>query len=61
MAFIIVFITPIVAIMFFVNVVSLAKKIKKGDENTANNTGWGALMLGYIVFSIIISSGLFSN
>jgi hypothetical protein len=37
--------------LFFINCVSLAKKIKKGDENTANNTGWGAVMLGYIIFA----------
>ena len=45
--------TPIVAIIFFVNCVSLAKKIHKGDENTANNTGWGSIMIGFIVFSIM--------
>ena len=61
MGFVIVYLTPLVAIIFFVNVVALAKKIKNGDENTANNTGWGALMFGFIVFSIIISSGLFTN
>ncbi|MDX5475627.1 MAG: hypothetical protein LPK00_08810 [Bacillaceae bacterium] len=45
--------SPIIAIIFFVNCVALAKKIQKGDENTAINTGWGAIMLGWIVFSIM--------
>jgi hypothetical protein len=47
---------PIVSIIFFINCVELAKKIKNGDENTANNTGWGAVMFGFIIFSIIWSS-----
>jgi len=47
------YLTPIIAIIFFVNCVSLAKKIKKGDDNTANNTAWGAIMFGFIVFSLI--------
>jgi hypothetical protein len=50
--------TPIVAIIFFVNCVSLAKKIQKGDGNTANNTVWGAIMFGYIVFSIILFTSI---
>lgn len=56
MAFVIFYLTPLVAIIFFVNCVSLAKKIKNGDNNTANNTGWGAFMFAYIVFAIIVSS-----
>ncbi|WP_442599939.1 hypothetical protein [Neobacillus sp. D3-1R] len=52
------YLTPIVAIIFFVNCVSLAKKIQKGDENTANHTAWGALMFGYIVFSIMLFTSL---
>ncbi|KRE31634.1 hypothetical protein [Paenibacillus sp. Soil522] len=50
------YLTPIVSIIFFVNCVELAKKIKNGDKNTANNTGWGAVMFGFIIFSIIWSS-----
>jgi ABC-type nickel/cobalt efflux system permease component RcnA len=54
--FIFAFLTPIIAICFFINCVTLAKKIKNGDTNTANNTGWGAVMFGFIVFSLIWSS-----
>jgi hypothetical protein len=53
--FVFIYLTPIIAIIFFVNCVSLAKKIKNGDDNTANNTGWGAVMFGYIVLAIIWS------
>ena len=56
MPVIMVYLTPIVSIIFFVNCVAIAKKIKNGDENTANNTGWGAVMFGYIIFMIILSS-----
>lgn len=56
MVFLFVYVTPIIAILFFVNCVSLAKKIKKGDGNTANNTGWGAIMFGYIIFSLIMAA-----
>jgi hypothetical protein len=56
--FFIIYLTPIIAILFFINCVSLAKKIKKGDENTANNTGWGAVMLGYIIFALIFSNSI---
>ena len=56
MIYIFALLTPIIAIIFFVNCVALAKKIKKGDEDTANNTGWGAVMFGFIVLTIIWSS-----
>jgi hypothetical protein len=49
--------TPVIAIIFFLNCVALAKKIKNGDEDTANNTGWGALMFGYIVFALLFVFG----
>jgi hypothetical protein len=49
------YITPIVSILFFLNCVSLVKKIKNGNQETANNTGWGAIMFGFIIFSIIWS------
>lgn len=35
------------------NNISLAKKIKKGEENTARNTFWAILFLTLIVYSII--------
>jgi len=47
---IIIYLAPIIAIVFFVNCVSLAKKIKNGDENTVNNTFWGSIMFGFIIF-----------
>jgi hypothetical protein len=53
--FVFLYITPIVAILFFLNCVSLAKKINNGNPDTANNTGWGAIMFGFIIFSIIWS------
>jgi hypothetical protein len=56
--FIFLYITPMVGILFFVNCVSLVKKISKGNPDTANNTGWGAIMFGFIVFSIIWSSSM---
>ncbi|MEC0094345.1 hypothetical protein [Paenibacillus macquariensis] len=55
MVYLMLFLTPIVSIIFFVNCVAIAKKIKNGDEDTANNTGWGAVMFGYIIFMIILS------
>lgn len=48
MLYIFAYLTPIVAIIFFVNCVALAKKIKNG-EDTINNTGWGAVMFGFII------------
>jgi len=56
MLFLMVYLTPIVSIIFFVNCVAIAKKIKNGDENTANNTGWGAVMFGFIIFMIVCSN-----
>ncbi|MBM7609838.1 hypothetical protein JOD29_003114 [Lysinibacillus composti] len=53
MDFLIFYGTPIIAIFFFVNCVSLVKKIKNGDENTAINTIFGAIMFSYIIFSLI--------
>lgn len=57
MEYFLVYITPIIAIIFFVNCVSLAKKIHNGDGNTAINTGCGAIMFGYLIF-ILITAGL---
>ncbi|MFT4414362.1 hypothetical protein ACLM5H_10935 [Fredinandcohnia humi] len=54
MVILLLYVTPIIAIVFFVNCVSLVKKIVKG-EDTANNTGWGAIMFGYIIFSLIMA------
>lgn len=56
MLFIFFYLTPIVAIIFFVTCVSLAKRIRNGDTDTANHTGWGAVMFGFIILSIIWST-----
>ncbi|SOC27521.1 hypothetical protein SAMN05880501_1232 [Ureibacillus xyleni] len=53
MEYIIVYGTPIIAIFFFVNCVSLAKKIKKGNENTEINTILGAIMFSFIIYCLI--------
>jgi len=53
---IVAFLTPIVAIIFFVNCVALAKKIRNGDQDTANHTGWGAIMFAFLVTMIVWSS-----
>lgn len=47
---------PIIAIIFFLNCVSLAKKIQKGETNTADNSAWGAIMFAYIVFALIFAN-----
>jgi len=47
------FLTPIVALIFIVNCVALAKKIRNGDQDTANHTGWGAIMFAYLVTVIL--------
>nr|WP_106779240.1 hypothetical protein [Lysinibacillus timonensis] len=53
MDYLIVYITPIIAIFFFVNCVTLAKKVRNGDDNTAIYTILGAIMFSYIIFSLI--------
>ncbi|MCG7409617.1 hypothetical protein MH117_19615 [Paenibacillus sp. ACRRX] len=58
MLYIMIYVTPIVAVIFFINGVALAKKIKNGDENTASHTGWGAAMLGFIIYMLIWSNFL---
>lgn len=46
--------TPILSILFFINCVTLAKKIKK-EENTQLYTFLGSIMFGFIIFSIILA------
>ncbi|RKN75856.1 hypothetical protein [Paenibacillus ginsengarvi] len=55
MIYVFAFVTPIVAIIFFVNGVALAKKIVKGGVSTAHHTAWGAIMFGYLILSILWS------
>lgn len=53
MSLILIYLTPIISLLFFIDCVSLAKKIKQGNPNTANNTVWGAIMFGYIIFALM--------
>ncbi|MBM7691600.1 hypothetical protein JOC77_001007 [Peribacillus deserti] len=46
-------IMPFLCITFILNCVSLAKKIKKGDENTAKNTIWVTITFTLIMYSLI--------
>lgn len=54
MFYLLVLVTPIIAVLLFVNCVAIAKKIQNG-EDTVNNTGWGAIMFGYIILSLILA------
>ncbi|CEG28788.1 hypothetical protein [Bacillus sp. B-jedd] len=54
MEYIFAFLTPIIAIIFFIKCVTIAKKIKKG-EDVFHETVLGAIMFGFIIFSIIWS------
>ena len=60
LAFLILFVSPVIAIVFFFSCVNLFKKIVKGDENTLDLTGWCAIMFGFLVFSIVWSTFLAS-
>ncbi|MFF2890301.1 hypothetical protein [Paenibacillus sp. NPDC057967] len=44
-----IFIIPILGMMLYINTVKLLKNIKEG-RNTANQTGWGAVLTGLILF-----------
>lgn len=44
-----IFIIPILGIILYVNTVKLLKNIKEG-KNTAQQTGWGAILTGLIIF-----------
>ncbi|WP_026907262.1 hypothetical protein [Paucisalibacillus globulus] len=48
------YISPIIAIIFFINCVSIGKKIVKGQD-VHNQTFFTAIMFGFIVLSIIWS------
>lgn len=55
MEFIFFYLTPIIAIIFFANFVSILKKLKNGQD-IHNQTVLGSIMFGFIVLSIIWSS-----
>ncbi|MCG3088745.1 hypothetical protein [Sporosarcina cyprini] len=42
---------PILAIVFCINLVAAMKKVKR-EEDTARNTFWMSMSLGYIIFSL---------
>lgn len=51
--FIATYLLPFISIAFVINSISLAKKIKKGDGNTAPNTFWVTLTFTIIVCCIV--------
>jgi hypothetical protein len=55
MIFVIAFVTPIIAIVFFVNCVSIVKKLIKGQD-VHNQAILNGLVFGFIIFSIIWSA-----
>jgi hypothetical protein len=55
MIFVIAYVTPIIAIVFFMNCVSIAKKMIKGQD-VHNQAILNGLMFGFIIFSIIWSA-----
>jgi hypothetical protein len=55
MIFVIAYVTPIIAIVFFINCVSIVKKVIKGND-VHNQAVLNGLMFGFIIFSIIWSA-----
>jgi hypothetical protein len=55
MIFVIAYVTPIIAIVFFMNCVSSAKKLIKGQD-VHNQAILNGFMFGFIIFSIIWSA-----
>jgi hypothetical protein len=54
--FIGIYLLPLICILFVVKSVDLAKQIKKGDLNTANNTAWVAITFTIIVYTLVTFS-----
>jgi hypothetical protein len=52
MIFVIAYVTPIIAIVFFINCVSIAKKLLK-RQDVHNQAILNGLLFGFIIFSII--------
>lgn len=46
------YLNPILAVVFCVNLVSILKKIKNDNKKTNSNTIWMSISFAYIVFSI---------
>ncbi|WP_155982742.1 hypothetical protein [Paucisalibacillus sp. EB02] len=57
MEFVFFYITPIIAVIFFINCVSIAKKLHK-EQDIHNQTFFTALMFGFIVLSVIWSGNI---
>ncbi|MBM7662147.1 nitrate reductase NapE component [Bacillus mesophilus] len=55
--FISLYVTPILAIIFCINLVEIIKKIKK-DQPTAKNTFWLTFSFLLIVWSIAVTSSI---
>ncbi|WP_096153283.1 MULTISPECIES: hypothetical protein [Bacillus] len=53
MVLIAIYATPFLCLILVLNSVTLAKKIKKGDENTASNTTWIAVSFTLITYSLV--------
>jgi len=53
MAFVAVYLMPILCIVFIMKSVELAKQIKRGIENTANITVWVTVSFTLIVYSFV--------
>lgn len=53
MQWVAVYLTPILSIVFVLNSVGLALKIKKGDENIAGNTAWVTITFTLIMYSLV--------
>lgn len=53
--YIIYYLTPILSILFFVNCVSILKRMKEDKEHSVQ-TFLGSILFGFIIFSLIYSS-----
>lgn len=53
MAFIAIYLMPILCIVFINKSVELVKQIKRGDEQTANLTAWVAITFTLIVYTLV--------
>ena len=53
MAFVAIYLMPILCIVFIMKSIELAKQIKRGNENTANITIWITVSFTLIVYSFV--------
>jgi hypothetical protein len=52
-AFIGVYLMPLICILFVVKSVDLVKQIKNGDSDTAKNTAWVAITFTIIIYTLV--------